>query len=47
MQALVMVETGAADRFGFGAEELALACASHSGEKGMSRGRAHAEMRRS
>src|SRR5262245_56205503 len=32
MQALVLVESGAADRFGFGDEELALACASHSGE---------------
>jgi len=34
LQALVLVETGAADRFGFGAEELALACASHGGEEG-------------
>ncbi|HTS39465.1 MAG TPA: asparaginase [Xanthobacteraceae bacterium] len=34
LQALVLVETGAADRFGFGAEELALACASHGGEAG-------------
>jgi L-asparaginase II len=34
LQALVMVESGAADRFGFGAEELAVACASHSGEEG-------------
>jgi L-asparaginase II len=32
LQALVLVESGAADRFGFGAEELALACASHGGE---------------
>ena len=32
MQALVLVEAGAADRFGFGAQELALACASHGGE---------------
>jgi L-asparaginase II len=31
-QAVAMVETGAADRFGFTAEELAVACASHSGE---------------
>jgi L-asparaginase II len=31
-QALPLVEEGAADRFGFGDEELALACASHSGE---------------
>jgi L-asparaginase II len=34
LQALVLVETGAADRFRFGAEELALACASHGGEEG-------------
>ena len=33
-QALPLVETGAADRYGFGPEELALACASHSGEPG-------------
>jgi L-asparaginase II len=33
-QALPLVESGAADRFGFGDEELALACASHSGEPG-------------
>jgi len=32
IQALVLVESGAADRFGFGDEELALACASHGGE---------------
>ena len=32
LQALPLVETGAADRYGFGAEELALACASHSAE---------------
>ncbi len=31
-QALPLVERGAADRYGFGAVELALACASHSGE---------------
>jgi L-asparaginase II len=31
-QALPLVEYGAADRYGFGDEELALACASHSGE---------------
>jgi L-asparaginase II len=31
-QALPLVESGAADGFGFGDEELALACASHSGE---------------
>ncbi|WP_246191297.1 asparaginase [Aureimonas leprariae] len=33
-QALPLVETGAANRFGFGNRELALACASHSGEEG-------------
>lgn len=32
IQALPLVESGAADAFGFGAKELALACASHSGE---------------
>jgi L-asparaginase II len=32
LQALPLVESGAADRFGFGDEELALACSSHSGE---------------
>ena len=32
LQALTLVESGAADRYGFGDEELALACASHSGE---------------
>lgn len=32
LQALPLVETGAADRFGLGETELALACASHSGE---------------
>jgi len=32
MQALPLVETGAADRYAFGDKELALACASHSGE---------------
>jgi L-asparaginase II len=37
LQALPLVESGAADRYGFGDEELALACASHSGEP------AHAE----
>jgi len=31
-QALLLVESGAADRYAFGDEELALACASHSGE---------------
>jgi L-asparaginase II len=34
IQALPLVESGAADRFGFGAEELALACASHNAEPG-------------
>ena len=34
LQAMVLVETGAADAYGFGDEELALACASHSGELG-------------
>jgi L-asparaginase II len=32
IQALPLVESGAADRYGFGDRELALACASHSGE---------------
>lgn len=32
IQALPLVETGAADAFGLGEEEIALACASHSGE---------------
>jgi len=32
MQALPLVESGAADRYGFGDKELALACSSHSGE---------------
>src|SRR5918995_6604054 len=34
LQALTLVEAGAADRFGLGEEELALACASHGGEPG-------------
>jgi L-asparaginase II len=34
LQALPLVESGAADRYGFGDEELALACASHNGEPG-------------
>ena len=34
LQALPLVETGAADRYGLGPEALALACASHSGEPG-------------
>lgn len=32
IQAIPLVVSGAADRFGFGSEELALACASHGGE---------------
>src|SRR5680860_444033 len=31
LQALPLIESGAADRFGFGAEEIALACGSHAG----------------
>jgi L-asparaginase II len=31
LQALPLVESGAADRFGLGSEQLALACASHNG----------------
>ncbi len=34
LQALVLVESGGAERFGLGDEELALACASHGGEPG-------------
>jgi L-asparaginase II len=34
LQALPLIESGAADRYGLGDEELALACASHSGEPG-------------
>jgi L-asparaginase II len=34
LQALPLIESGAADRFGLRPEELALACASHSGEPG-------------
>jgi L-asparaginase II len=34
LQALPLIETGAADRFGLDPEALALACASHSGEPG-------------
>ena len=34
LQALLLVESGAADRFGLGEEELALACSSHNGEEG-------------
>ncbi|WP_162651855.1 asparaginase [Lentilitoribacter sp. Alg239-R112] len=33
MQALLLVESGAASTYGFGNRELALACASHSGEQ--------------
>src|SRR4051812_45571266 len=33
LQALPLVESGAAGRYGFGDEELALACASHGGEE--------------
>lgn len=33
LQALPLIETGAADRFGLSDAELALACASHSGEE--------------
>jgi len=32
LQALPLIESGAAQRYGFGDEELALACASHGGE---------------
>ncbi len=32
IQALVMMESGAADKYGFSDEEIALACASHNGE---------------
>ena len=31
LQAIAFVESGAADRFGFGEREIALSCASHSG----------------
>ena len=41
MQALPLVESGAADAYAFGDRELALACASHGGEP------AHAELARS
>jgi L-asparaginase II len=33
MQALPLMESGAADAYGFGQKELALACSSHSGEE--------------
>ena len=45
LQALPLVETGAADHFGLGAEELALACSSHSAEP-MHVERVHAWLRR-
>ena len=41
IQALPLVESGAADAYGFGDRELALACASHNGEP------AHVELARS
>lgn len=41
IQALPLVESGAADAYGFGDKEIALACASHSGEQ------AHTETARS
>lgn len=34
IQALPLVESGAADTYGFGEREIALACASHGGEEG-------------
>jgi L-asparaginase II len=34
LQALPMIESGAADRYGLGTAEIALACASHNGEPG-------------
>jgi L-asparaginase II len=34
LQAVPLIESGAADRFGFGDEELAIACGSHAGEPG-------------
>ncbi|MCD2175612.1 asparaginase [Rhizobium sp. C4] len=40
MQALPLMESGAAEAYGFGDKELALACSSHSGEDG------HAELAR-
>ena len=33
LQAIPLVESGAADAFGLGQAELAIACASHSGEE--------------
>src|SRR5256714_13738987 len=32
LQALPLIESGAAERYGFGDKEIALACASHGGE---------------
>lgn len=40
LQAIPLIETGAADRYGFGDAEIALACASHSGTE------AHANLAR-
>ncbi|MFA9550802.1 MAG: asparaginase [Hyphomicrobium sp.] len=37
LQALPMIETGAADRFGYGSQEIALACASHTGTESHTR----------
>ena len=34
MQALPLIESGAADHYGFGNKELAAACSSHCGEEG-------------
>jgi hypothetical protein len=45
-QALPLVLSGAADRYGFGDEELALACASHGGEPGHLAASPHARRRR-
>lgn len=45
LQALPLIETGAADQYGFGTAELALACASHAGTAGHA-DLAHAMLRR-
>lgn len=37
LQALPLIETGAADRFGYGPQEIALACASHTGTESHTR----------
>jgi L-asparaginase II len=37
LQCLAVIESGAAERFGFTDAEIALACASHGGEPSMSR----------